>query len=115
MVVLAMGCKLVHSQNIASDKFGVVTQSSLVAQTTCSKEFYSEHVKEGPEGVKCELGFATFCNGKMGFRSLGLGFESEKKPKWEWDWCFISGIGTLFLGKKWWLGNGIGNPPSGPS
>ena len=27
---------------------------------------------EGPEGVKWELGFAYFCNGKMGFGSLGL-------------------------------------------
>ena len=33
---------------------------------------------EGPEGVKWELGFACFCTGKMGFRSLGLGFDSEK-------------------------------------
>ena len=36
---------------------------------------------KGPEGVKCELGFAFFCTGKMGFRSLGLGFESEKKSQ----------------------------------
>ena len=36
---------------------------------------------EGREGVKWELGLACFCIGKMGFRSLGLGFESEKKPK----------------------------------
>ena len=74
---------------------------------------------EGPEGVKWELGFACFCTGKMGFRSLGLGFESEKKPKWEWDWCFVSisvgsGHWLVGYGKKWWLGNEIGNPPSGP-
>ena len=36
--------------------------------------------KEGPEGIKWELGFACFCTGKMGFRSLELGFESENKP-----------------------------------
>ena len=36
---------------------------------------------EGREGVKWELGLACFCIGKMGFRSLGLGFESEKKAK----------------------------------
>ena len=54
---------------------------------------------EGPEGVKWELGFACFCTGKMGFRSLGLGFESEKKPKWEWDWCFVS----ISVGSGHWL------------
>ena len=26
-----------------------------------------------------------------------------------------SGHGLVGFGKKWWLGNGIGNPPSGPS
>ena len=56
----------------------------------------------------------------MGFRSLGLGFESEKRPKWEWNWCFVCisvGSGHWLVGfeKNWWLGNGIGNPPSGPS
>ena len=40
---------------------------------------------EGPEGAKWELAFACFCSGKMGFQSLGLGFESEKKLRWEWD------------------------------
>ena len=35
---------------------------------------------EGPEGVKWELGLACFCPGKMGFRSLGLGFG-----RWEWE------------------------------
>ena len=41
-----------------------------------------------------------FCTGKMGFRSLGLGFESEKKkPKWEWDWCFVS----ISVGSGHWL------------
>ena len=73
---------------------------------------------EGPEEVKWELGFACFCTGKMGLSSLGLGFESEKKPKWEWDWCFVSisvGLGHWLVGfgKKWCLGNGIGNPSSG--
>ena len=75
---------------------------------------------EGPEGVKWELGFACFCTGKMGLWSLGLGFESGKKSKCEWDWCFVSisvgsGHWLVGFGKKWWLGNGIGNPPSGPS
>jgi len=37
-------------------------------------------IEEGPEGVKWELGLACFCPGKMGFRSLGLGFG-----RWEWD------------------------------
>ena len=56
---------------------------------------------EGPEGVKWEMGFACFCTGKMGFRSLGLGFESEKKPKLRMGLVFcwhISGIGTLVSG-----------------
>jgi hypothetical protein len=34
--------------------------------------------KEGPEGVKWELGFAYFLGGKMGFHALGLGFISKK-------------------------------------
>ena len=32
--------------------------------------------------------------------------------------AYLSGIATLVSGiwkKKWWLGNGIGNTPSGPS
>ena len=49
--------------------------------------------------VNWELGLACFCIGKMGFRSLGLGFESEKKPKWEWDWCFVS----ISVGSGHWL------------
>ena len=36
---------------------------------------------EGREGLNWELGFACFCIGKTGFRSLGLEFESEKKAK----------------------------------
>ena len=36
--------------------------------------------KEGPEGVKWELGLADFCPGKMGFKPLGLGFGH-----WEWE------------------------------
>ena len=54
-----------------------------------SNEEMLEGLLEGPEGVKWELGLACFCPGKMGFRSLGLGFghwEWEKKcQKWEWD------------------------------
>ena len=56
--------------------------------------FNNEHFIEGPEGVKWELGLACFCPGKMGFRSLGLGFghwEWEKKcQKWEWDKYFVT-------------------------
>ena len=37
-------------------------------------------VKEGPVGVKWELGLAGFCPGKMGFKPLGLGFGH-----WEWE------------------------------
>ena len=48
---------------------------------------------EGPEGVKWELGFACFCTGKMGFRSLGLGLESEKSQNG-------NGIGVL-LAYQW--------------
>ena len=44
--------------------------------------------KKGSEGVKWELGFACFCTGKMGFRSLGPGFESEKKAKMGMGWVF---------------------------
>ena len=36
--------------------------------------------KEGPEGVKLELGLAGFCPGKMAFKPLGLGFGH-----WEWE------------------------------
>ena len=34
--------------------------------------------KEGPEGVKWELGIAHFLAGKMGFHVLGLGFINKK-------------------------------------
>ena len=34
--------------------------------------------KEGPEGVKWELGFAYLFTGKMGFGSLGLGLTNNK-------------------------------------
>ena len=37
-------------------------------------------LKEGPEGIKWELGLAGFCPGKMGFKPLGLGFGH-----WEWE------------------------------
>ena len=36
--------------------------------------------KEGPEGVKWELGLAGFCPGKIAFKPLGLGFGH-----WEWE------------------------------
>ena len=49
---------------------------------------------EGREEVKWELGLACFCTGKMGFRSLGLGFESEKKNQ------NGNGIGVL-LAYQW--------------
>ena len=85
-------------------------------QNEACKMALGVHSKEGPEGVKWELGFACFCTGKMGFWSLGLGFEWEKKPKWEWDWCFVSisvgsGHWLVGFGKKCWLGNGICTPP----
>ena len=48
---------------------------------------------EGREGVKWELGLACFCIGKMGFQSLGLGFESEKSQN-------RNGIGVL-LAYQW--------------
>ena len=60
---------------------------------------------EGPEGVKWELGLACFCPGKMGFRSLGLGFgrwEWEKKCQ-EWDKYFVTMTSrdiTYFLGLR---------------
>ena len=44
---------------------------------------------EGPEGVKWELGFASFWAGKMGFV--------------HWDWDFTTGNGTNTLEN----GNGI--------
>ena len=79
----------------------------------CPSDFVYMYVFfEGPKGVKWELGFACFCTGKMGFRLLGLGFQSEKKSQ------NGNGIGVL-LAYQWdrdtGLGNGIGNPPSGPS
>ena len=40
--------------------------------------------KEGPEGVKWELGFALFLAGKMGFHALGL-INKENNRKGEWD------------------------------
>ena len=62
---------------------------------------------EGPEGVKWELGLACFCPGKIGFRSLGMGFglwEWEKKcQKWEWDKYFVTMTSrdiTYFLGLR---------------
>jgi len=56
---------------------------------------------EGPEGVKWELGLA---NGKMGFRSLGLGFgDWENCQKWEGDKYLVTKISrdiTYFLGLR---------------
>ena len=48
--------------------------------------------KEGPEGVKWELGLAYFSPGKMGFRSLGLGFGY-----WEWEESVKNGNGINIL------------------
>jgi len=36
--------------------------------------------EEGPERVKWELGLTGLCPGKMGFKSLALGFGH-----WEWE------------------------------
>ena len=47
---------------------------------------------EGPEGVKWELGLACFCSGKMGFKSLGLGFG-----RWEWEKNVKNGNGINIL------------------
>ena len=49
----------------------------------------SMQFEEGPEGVKWELGFASFWAGKMGFV--------------HWDWDFTTGNGTNTLEN----GNGI--------
>ena len=72
---------------------------------TVSSSFKRTANNEGPEGVKWELGLACFCPGKMGFRSLRLGFgpwEWEKKcQKWEWDKYFVTMTSrdiTYFLG-----------------
>ena len=40
----------------------------------------SQELKEGPEGVKWELGFGQIFTGKVRFWSLGLGFGH-----WEWE------------------------------
>ena len=78
----------------------VIFTSSCVLNILCN-------LKEGPEGVKWKLGLACFCPGKMGFRSLGLGFgrwEWEKKyQKWEWDKYFVTMTSrdiTYFLGLR---------------
>ena len=47
---------------------------------------------EDPEGVKWELGLAYFSPGKMGFRSLGLGFGY-----WEWEESVKNGNGINIL------------------
>ena len=52
----------------------------------------SKIFKEGPEGVKWELGLAYFSPGKMGFRSLGLGFGY-----WEWEESVKNGNGINIL------------------
>ena len=51
-----------------------------------------QRLKEGPEGVKWELGLAYFSPGKMGFRSLGLGFGY-----WEWEESVKNGNGINIL------------------
>ena len=42
--------------------------------------YYPEEkaIREGPEGVKWELGFAYFCTGKMRSGSLRLGITNTK-------------------------------------
>ena len=49
---------------------------------------------EGPDGVKCELGFAVFWTGKMGFTVLGLGINHWERDrqfqKWEWDFSSLA-------------------------
>ena len=37
--------------------------------------------REGPEGVRWELGFAHILTRKMGLHSLGLGFINKKQEK----------------------------------
>ena len=54
---------------------GVLQRLHSIIQASCRVCF-----KEGPEGVKWELGLAGFCPGKMGFKPLGLGFGH-----WEWE------------------------------
>ena len=39
---------------------------------------YFPSFKEGPEGVKWELGFAHFLAGKMGFHALELAFINKR-------------------------------------
>ena len=46
-------------------------------------------LREGPEGVNWELGFAPFQGWELGFNALGLGFFH-----WEWDKFF--GIGNEY-------------------
>ena len=66
-------------------------------------------------------GISLFLHWEDGILVAGTGIYVRKKnPKWEWDWCFVSisvgsGHWLVGFGKKWWLGNGIGNPPSRPS
>ena len=57
---------------------------------SCTKQECSR--PEGPEGVKWELGLAYFSPGKMGFRSLGLGFGY-----WEWEESVKNGNGINIL------------------
>ena len=67
-----------------------------------------------------EIRISLFLQWENGISVAGTEISVRKKPKWEWDWCFVSisvgsGHWLVGLGKKWWLGNGIGNPHSGPS
>ena len=85
-------------------------------KASCSLIFRNNSLCEGPEGVKWELGLAGFVLGKWGSS--------------HWDWDLVTGNGKKMLKiknrngilefrsevwKKNELGNGIGNPPSGPS
>ena len=98
--------RTVHSKAL-NDAILVVTVPLRNMKCRACYERGTIQLKEGREGVKWELGLACFCIGKMGFRSLGLGFESEKKAKIGMGLVFcshISGIWTLVSGI--WKNNG---------
>ena len=70
-----------------------------LVQTALAVHFRTQQINrgtpvflEGPEGVKWELGLAYFSPGKMGFRSLGLGFGY-----WEWEESVKNGNGINIL------------------
>ncbi len=62
----------------------------------------SEPCKEGPEGVKWELGFAHFLAGKMGFHALGLGFINKKTIENGNGTKILSKTGTATMGFVQW-------------